>query len=799
MAVYFISNYLSGYFLNLNKDTLQLSLWSGYLNCENLKLNPQKFNENKNFPIHLQDGIISKINMSLPIKSFFIGINNDIEISIEDIEINLITNSGFEFFDYTNFDYKSSYIKEITDDLLFKMQLFKNPNFNDTYKRRSIDYFMRNMKITVKNIQIKLIHGVNELYSNTFCINIDQIILKKDSFILDNFYIYTENIISSSHNLRKKDHDYILMPISIKSRISLIKKSEIEINNKENLNLNIKSDSANINNNDNNNIENNTNQNNINSSEDIETYYVDFSISEININIHKEQFISIMNLINFFMDYKNFYNNCFILRKIQYKKPIKGEYSKNNEPNNNDNGGEENTKKNYYLDLLRHYIKGMILIFKEKNFNIDVFDYYKDLNTTRKKLFQAKFNEFYFKNNKDDDEMINIIRFTDENILKKWIEEMCDSIYKYQKESGQGFFSGIKSYFISNGVEDIEMPNFEEVSSKQKIIWEFKGDINIITLSLKNYNEEIKLSILENEIDYYSGRLNNSLEMWIGNIKLTFKHLINKSIFCKEIILPLTNNYNNDINENKEIYIKYIFKQFIPKLASQKSFLNINCTSHVFIYNPSMFHYLYEFLYKDIIFMTKYFNHYKLFLRISKHKFKNENKVNLDINIANHKIILPYLNNDNSSFNYEEKLEINLGDIDIKCSEQYDILVENISVDFKDKYLATHPIIKNFNLTLKSSFDLNTNTLKLKNIEIQASLHLLQTLLYNSKNFSALAKPEEIWKIKYKNKSQIFENSIKRGYLFYKNKENNWMKFYSLLSGGYIYLFEIVKIKILIF
>ena len=88
MARRFISNYLSEYFLNLNTKTLSLSFWSGYLNCENLKLNPQKFNENKNFPIHLQDGVISKINMSLPIKSFFLGINNDIEISIEDIDIN---------------------------------------------------------------------------------------------------------------------------------------------------------------------------------------------------------------------------------------------------------------------------------------------------------------------------------------------------------------------------------------------------------------------------------------------------------------------------------------------------------------------------------------------------------------------------------------------------------------------------------------------------------------------------------------------------------------------------------------
>ena len=769
-----ISNYLSEYFLNLNNQTIQGSLWSGYLDCENLKLNPKKFNENKNLPIHMQDGIISKIHMSLPVTSFLVGINNDIEISIEDIDINLITNSDFEFFDYTNFDYKSSYIKEITDELLFKMELSKNPNFNDNYWRRSLDYILRNTQVIVKNILIKLIHGGNESFNNIFCINIDQINLKKDSFMIYNFYIYTENNINSSHNfLHKKVHEYILLPISAKGKISTIKKSENDINNKENTNINAKEK---------NNENQNQNENDINDLESIDTYFVDFSISDINININKEQFISIMNLANFFMDYNNFYSNCFILRKIQYKKPNKENYNLNKD----DNEKKDDKKNNYYLDLLKHYIRGIVLIFKEKKFNVDVFDYYKDLNTTRKKIFQSKFIEFFFKSKKDED-MVDIIRFTDENVLKKWIEEMCDSIYKYSKESSQGFFAGLKSFFFSNVYEVIEISNIEEVSSKQRIIWEFKGNINIVTLCLKNYNEEIKLSILENEIDYFRGRVNNFLEIWIGKIELNFKQLINKSIFSKEVILPLTNNFNN---ENKEIYIKYIFKKFIPKSINEKSFLDINCTSHVFIYNPSMFHSLYSFLYKDVTFMSKNFTHYKLFMRISKHKFDKESKVNLDINIANHKAIFPYLNNEHINYNNEEKLEINLGDIDIKSTDQYNILVENISVDFIDKNLVTHSIIKNFNFTLNSSFDLNSNKLKIKNIEIQSSLHLLHTILYNSKNFSHLTKPEEIWKIKIKNKAQIFDNSIKRGFLFYKTKENKWVRFYSLLSGGYIYLFE---------
>ena len=774
MARRFISSYLSEYFLNLNTKTLSLSFWSGYLNCENLKLNPRKFNENKNLPIHLKDGVISKINMSLPIKSFFLGINNDIEITIEDVDINLITNSDFEFFDYTNFDYKYSYIKGITDDLLFKMELSKNPNFNDTYLTRSINYFLRNMKITVKNIRVKLIHGTNEVYNDVFCANIDYINLKKDSCIIDKFYIYTENINNANHIIRKKGHDYILFPLTIKSQITLLKKSESDINTKENIE----------------NSNNENNKDNNNNLKDIETYYVDFELDEINFSIHKEQFILIMNLINFFIDYGNFYNNCFILRKIQYKKPKKENnniINNNAESNNeNDDKNKENKEgnKNYYFLLLKHYIKGLILIFKEKKFNIDVFDYYKDLNTERKKTFQTKFNDFFFKNKKDE-EMVDIIRFTDEDVLKKWIEEMCDSIYKYQKESAQGFFSGIKSYFFSSALEGMEISNLEEVSSRQKIICEFKGNINIVTLSLKNYNEEIKLSILENEINFFRGRINEVLETRIGKVKLSFKHLINKSIFTREIILPLVND-----NENKEIYIKYIFKNFIPKTVNEKSNLTVKCTSHVFIYNHSMFHSLYQFLYKDVTFMNKNFTHYKLFLRISNYKFDKESKVDLNVNIANQKVIFPYLNYDYLNYYNDEKLEINFGDLDLKSTEQYDILVENISVDFIDRNLITHPIIKNFNLILKSSFDFNNNNLKLKNIEIQASIYLLQTLLFKTKNLSESSKPENIWKIKNKNKNHIHNNAIKKGYLYYVNKDDIRIKYYALISGGYIYLFR---------
>ena len=769
----FISNYLSEYFLNLNSKTLSLSLWSGYLNCENLKLNPQKFNENKNFPIHLKDGLISKINMSLPIKSFFFGINNEIEISIEDVEIDLVTNSSFEFFDYTNFDYKSNFVKEITNDLLFKMELSKNPNITDTYFTRSITYILANMNISIKNINIKLIHEPNSSYNNIFGINIDRINLKKDYFSIFNFFIFIQNSINSNRSpyfgtMKKMEQEYLLFPVSLKSKIITIQKSQNEIDEKE---KSLISDKKNENDN------NEQKENEKVNDEKIDTYSIEFNISDINIAINKSQFISIMNLLNFFIDYKTYYNNCYILRKIQYEKPAKD-------------------CEKYSLKLFKHYIRGIILVMKEKKYGFDVFDYYKN-NDANKNIFFKKFNEYFFEN-KIDNELTNIIRFTDEKILKSWIKENCENIFKYKNESARGFFGGIKSYFFSSAIESLKSYNIEEVSNKYKIICEFKGKINIITLSLKYHNEESKLCLQESDIEFYRGKVSNILEIFIGKIKLNFIHIINKSIFTKEIILPLSTNNDNKKNSNnkisddmKEIYIKYIFKKFIPKSTDERSNLYVRCTSHFLIYNQSMFHSLYQFLYKDVYLMKNNFTQYKLLKAITWYKFNKDSVVYLDINIANHKLIFPYLNYYLSSncFN-EEKLEVNLGDVEIKSSDKYDILVENINIDFIDKNQIIHQIIKNFNFKLSSSFDFNLNNFSFSNIDIQFSLNLLENLLYNTKDIFTRTQPEEIWRIKVKNKCQLFNNSIKRGLIYCKIKNRGWLKFYSLISGGYIFLFE---------
>ena len=91
--------------------------------------------------------------MQIPLKSFLIGINNSIVININKVDIIIETNSNYEFFDYTNFDYKSKLINNFTDELLFKLKINENPKLNDTYMNRTLKYLIDNMKVNINEIR----------------------------------------------------------------------------------------------------------------------------------------------------------------------------------------------------------------------------------------------------------------------------------------------------------------------------------------------------------------------------------------------------------------------------------------------------------------------------------------------------------------------------------------------------------------------------------------------------------------------------------------------------------------------
>ena len=102
--------------------------------------------------------------MEIPFKSFIIGINNSIVVNINNVDIILEMNNNYEFFDYTNFEYKSKFILNLTDEFLFKLKMNENPNLNDTYMNRTLKYLIDNMKVNIKEINIKLENGWRKFF-----------------------------------------------------------------------------------------------------------------------------------------------------------------------------------------------------------------------------------------------------------------------------------------------------------------------------------------------------------------------------------------------------------------------------------------------------------------------------------------------------------------------------------------------------------------------------------------------------------------------------------------------------------
>ena len=142
----FLSYFLDEYIENFNSETSIINLWEGSIQSRNLLIRPNCLDK-LNLPVKLSYGKITKFELSFPIKSFLIGIANEIVLTIDKIELFVKTNSNWEFFDYTSFDYKSALVNRITEGLLFRLRLNQDRNLNHTYFNSSINYIIDNFKI----------------------------------------------------------------------------------------------------------------------------------------------------------------------------------------------------------------------------------------------------------------------------------------------------------------------------------------------------------------------------------------------------------------------------------------------------------------------------------------------------------------------------------------------------------------------------------------------------------------------------------------------------------------------------
>ena len=84
-------------------------------------------------------------------------------------------------------------------------------------------------------------------------------------------------------------------------------------------------------------------------------YVVNLSIKSFDFELEKKQYVCLLKLLEFFDSYRVFNIGCYKYRRLQYDKPERDFFNKN-----------EESKKIYLSSLLKYYSRQVIVMIKEK-------------------------------------------------------------------------------------------------------------------------------------------------------------------------------------------------------------------------------------------------------------------------------------------------------------------------------------------------------------------------------------------------------------------------------------------------
>ena len=117
----------------------------------------------------------------------------------------------------------------------------------------------------------------------------------------------------------------------------------------------------------------------------------------------------------------------------------------------------------------------------------------------------------------------------------------------------------------------------------------------------------------------------------------------------------------------------------------------------------------------------------------------------------------------------DNKCEFSLTDINLTFNN--DLLVNKFNILFESK-----------NKVIKTKFS---------DIKVNLTNTTLEKLIMSYQEVFTVRSDKEMWMTQLKQKKMISDNAVKYGGLQYKRSVNSkWQRYYCLLSGGYIYLFE---------
>lgn len=285
-------------------------------------------------------------------------------------------------------------------------------------------------------------------------------------------------------------------------------------------------------------------------------YKIDVMIDNFILDIERNQFACLLKMLKTFGKYSEFYNNCYMFRKLNYFKPVLRfiELPLNVEQNSPAYKAvtEQNKliKKKYYKEVLRNFFTNVRKMISEKKVGIPLYINPIKLNKY-KKFFQENFGNFYLDQEKFVKEnpqkniiFTEIIKYIDMEILKEWIKDIVGSIYTNQKieESKSGFFGGVKSFFYTSAVENII---YDETKFIQK---ELSIEARIrIKLSCFSISEITRVNL--NDVKKSSKFLIKNLDCFL-NFNDEKSKMLNSNTIVKENLTNTIANLHNNLNVN---------------------------------------------------------------------------------------------------------------------------------------------------------------------------------------------------------------------------------------------------------
>ncbi len=373
-------------------------------------------------------------------------------------------------------------------------------------------------------------------------------------------------------------------------------------------------------------------------------YKIDIVIDNFILDIERKQFACLLKLIKTFGKYTEFYNNCYIFRKLNFYKP---ELKLLELPKNLDEKStafiaitQQNKiiRKKYLKDVLRNFCNNVRKVILEKKIGKPLLtSIIKEMQY--KKFFQENYESFYLfqekfikENPQKNAKMTEIIKYVDTELLRDWLKDIVGDIFTKQKmqESQSGFFGGIKSYFYTSAVDNIK---FDETKHVEKDI-SIEARV-IIKVSCFSISEITKVS--SNEVKNSSKFLIKNLDCFLNYNDEKSKSLnLNTKEKDKENANSITNKNISD-EKDKSQYINLMDSRISLTQEECKNKINTNQQ----IINFEMFITDFNFNYSTKISETEYLDEIIIPLNKSKEtdhifvmKFsKDTNNIDLQVNL----------------------------------------------------------------------------------------------------------------------------------------------------------------------